>query len=197
MKKEKNLAITYPDIAKQWHPTKNGDLKPSDVMPSSTKVVWWLCPNNHETHGSVKNKVENLSCKKCNTERGTSFPETVIYYYIKRIFPDAIHFYKDLGFELDIYIPSRKIAIEYDGYYFHKNKVKLDIWKNQQCKEKNITIYRLRENLPSLNFYSIDIQCDKKQKYLTSAIEILINKICNEKIKIDILLFCLFIYAII
>ena len=71
---EKNLAITYPDIAKQWHPTKNGDLKPSDVMPSSTKVVWWLCPNNHETHGSVKNKVENLSCKKCNTERGTSFP---------------------------------------------------------------------------------------------------------------------------
>ena len=187
MKKEKNLAITYPDIAKQWHPTKNGDLKPSDVMPSSTKVVWWLCPNNHETHGSVKNKVENLSCKKCNTERGTSFPETVIYYYIKRIFPDAIHFYKDLGFELDIYIPSRKIAIEYDGYYFHKNKVKLDIWKNQQCKEKNITLYRLRENLPSLNFYSIDIQCDKKQKYLTSAIEILINKICNEKIKIDIL----------
>jgi hypothetical protein len=26
-----NLAAMYPDLAKQWHPTRNGELGPSDV----------------------------------------------------------------------------------------------------------------------------------------------------------------------
>lgn len=38
-----SLAFQYPDIASQWHPTKNGDLTPEDVSPGSHKDVWWLC----------------------------------------------------------------------------------------------------------------------------------------------------------
>ena len=34
----------YSDLAKEWHPTKNGDLKPSDVSPGSSHVVWWRLP---------------------------------------------------------------------------------------------------------------------------------------------------------
>lgn len=36
----------YPEIAKQWHPTKNGELTPYDVFSSSRTKVWWLCPNS-------------------------------------------------------------------------------------------------------------------------------------------------------
>ncbi len=36
----------FPDIAKQWHPTKNGTLTPYDVISSSRTKVWWLCPNS-------------------------------------------------------------------------------------------------------------------------------------------------------
>ena len=32
-----NLEYLYPHIAKQWHPTKNGNLKPSQVTPGSDK----------------------------------------------------------------------------------------------------------------------------------------------------------------
>lgn len=37
-----DLKSQFPDLAKEWHPTKNGNLKPTDVFYGSTKKVWWL-----------------------------------------------------------------------------------------------------------------------------------------------------------
>jgi hypothetical protein len=31
--KDNNLEIKFPEIAKQWHPTKNGNFKPKDTTP--------------------------------------------------------------------------------------------------------------------------------------------------------------------
>lgn len=39
-----DLATTYPDISAQWHPTKNGNLRPEMVIAGSHKKVWWLMP---------------------------------------------------------------------------------------------------------------------------------------------------------
>ena len=39
-----DLETLYPEIAKEWHPTKNGDLKPSQIIANSGQVVWWLLP---------------------------------------------------------------------------------------------------------------------------------------------------------
>ena len=36
-----DLETKNPTLAKMWHPTKNGNLKPSDVMAGSCKKVWW------------------------------------------------------------------------------------------------------------------------------------------------------------
>lgn len=38
-----DLATTYPEIARRWHPTKNGNLTPRDVLEGSNKRVWWIC----------------------------------------------------------------------------------------------------------------------------------------------------------
>lgn len=40
---EGNLAALYPEVAKLWHPTLNGSLRPEDVVPGSERKVWWLC----------------------------------------------------------------------------------------------------------------------------------------------------------
>lgn len=40
---EHSLVYLYPEIASQWHPTKNGSLTPSQVFPCSDRVVWWVC----------------------------------------------------------------------------------------------------------------------------------------------------------
>ena len=45
-----DLATMNPELAVQWHPTKNGKLTPQDVTSGSTKNVWWLLPyDNSET----------------------------------------------------------------------------------------------------------------------------------------------------
>ena len=60
-----NFTITHPEIAIQWHPTKNGDLNPSDFTYGSNEVVWWLCPKTcsegckHEWQSSVKSKCKS------------------------------------------------------------------------------------------------------------------------------------------
>lgn len=43
----KTLAEAFPDIAAEWHPTKNGGLKPTDVTPGSERSVWWICEKRH------------------------------------------------------------------------------------------------------------------------------------------------------
>ncbi len=38
-----SLATHTPELARQWHPTKNGELRPDDVLPGAHKDAWWKC----------------------------------------------------------------------------------------------------------------------------------------------------------
>ena len=42
-----DLQTVNPELAKQWHPTKNGNLKPTNVMANSNKIVWWMYQYNN------------------------------------------------------------------------------------------------------------------------------------------------------
>ena len=44
-----SLAALRPEIARLWHPTKNGELLPTGVRPGSNVKAWWLCEAN-DTH---------------------------------------------------------------------------------------------------------------------------------------------------
>lgn len=61
------LATLHPDLAKQWHPTKNGKLTPYDIGPGSGKLVWWKCPegDDHEWRADVKRRSNGRGCPIC------------------------------------------------------------------------------------------------------------------------------------
>ena len=40
---ENSLATQYSRLAAQWHPTRNEGLTPDDVVPGTTRKVWWVC----------------------------------------------------------------------------------------------------------------------------------------------------------
>ena len=61
-----DLLTTYPKIAKEWHPTKNGELNPSQVGPKSNKKVWWLCNNGHEWQATIENRTDGKGCPYCS-----------------------------------------------------------------------------------------------------------------------------------
>lgn len=86
----------------------------------------------------------NLSCPNCHPyEHGSSRGECELYDILSTTGLKIIHNDRNIlsGKELDLYFPELKLAIEYDGKYWH-NKEK-DELKNQLCKSLGIYLIRI------------------------------------------------------
>ena len=164
IKGENDLQTLNPKLAGEWNHEKNRELKPEHVQVHSDKKVWWKCNKGHEWQARIDHRSKGVGCPVCTSERHTSFPEYALLYYLKKYGLDAIHSYKTKGYELDVYIPSKKIAIEYDGGYWHKNKENKDLQKNKKCVKDGIKLYRIRESLMSLDDSSIDYIIENTRK---------------------------------
>ena len=64
-----DLATLRPDLAAQWHPTKNGDLKPTDVTSGSGRKVLWICPLGHEWQAVIYSRVKGNGCPICASNK--------------------------------------------------------------------------------------------------------------------------------
>lgn len=152
-----DFATCYPEIAKEWHPTKNCDVLPTDISKKNGRKVWWLCEYGHEWQATPKDRAnDRTGCPICSSRRNTSFPEQAIYYYVKKLYPDAINRYKgvfDNGMELDIYIPSIQLGVEYDGGAWHNNEEShfKERTKYEICQNKNIFLIRVKERYTNWN----------------------------------------------
>lgn len=175
-----DFQTTNPDLLKDWDYTNN-ELKPDEVFANSHTKVWWICKNKHHYQASLADHTKGIGCPFCNKRKKSSFPEQAIYYYIKQVFPDAVNGYKNndiLGkhMELDIFIPSVNVGIEYDGRVFHnKQSIAKDNRKYNLCHSHNISLIRIMENEPS----TVWKLCDYKITIQPSSSEWLNNAINN------------------
>ena len=69
---EKSLSYLFPDLAKQWHPTKNGPLLPEHFTPGSEKKVWWQNYLGHEWQATI--------CSRIRTERNRIIPDQLVLF---------------------------------------------------------------------------------------------------------------------
>ena len=76
-------------MAKEWHPTKNGDLQPTQVSFGSGKKVWWQCEHGHEWEVGIGQRTSyNTNCPYCSNHRvlkgyndiATTHPQYVKYF---------------------------------------------------------------------------------------------------------------------
>ena len=85
--KSNSLATLFPQIAKEWHSTKNGTLTPNDVTANSHINVWWQCPINdkHEYKSRIDQRTKRKSkCPICQNKK-------IIYENsLEALFPDLI-----------------------------------------------------------------------------------------------------------
>ena len=70
-KKGQSFGDLHPEIAKEWHPTKNGDLNPFDFTKSSGRKVWWKCHkgDDHEWETSIDNRGKGKNCPICSGQK--------------------------------------------------------------------------------------------------------------------------------
>lgn len=60
-----DLASQYPYLAAQWHPQRNGELRPEKVLPGSHRSVWWKCSKGHEWKAMIDSRVNGRGCPIC------------------------------------------------------------------------------------------------------------------------------------
>jgi hypothetical protein len=63
----KKFLSEYPELVSEWHPTKNGELKPEDFTFGSGEKVWWLCPKGHSYDATIGNRTskKGSGCPHC------------------------------------------------------------------------------------------------------------------------------------
>jgi hypothetical protein len=62
----KSLAVTHPSVAAEWHPIRNGEVKPDQVEPDHVMNAWWLCPKGHEFQATVRSRARgSRPCPTC------------------------------------------------------------------------------------------------------------------------------------
>jgi hypothetical protein len=66
-----SLRALRPDVAAEWHPTRNGRLGPEDVTAYSHRKVWWRCSVQpvHEWRASVLNRSGGRGCPYCSNKK--------------------------------------------------------------------------------------------------------------------------------
>lgn len=64
------LTQTHPQLASQWHPTKNAPLTPDKIKENSYKLIWWICPKGHEFPSRVNKRTrQGYGCSFCAGQR--------------------------------------------------------------------------------------------------------------------------------
>lgn len=140
-----DLLTVNPLLAEEWS-DKNNCL-PSSVLPHSHKKVYWKCVAGHPDFlATVKARTYGQGCPICAMESHTSFSEQAIFFFLQKVFPDAKNRYKyNNKVEIDIYIPSLKVGIEYNGYYAHRERIEQDINKRKFLLDEGIKFYVVKE----------------------------------------------------
>jgi len=179
---ENDLDSQYPIIAREWHPTKNAALKPNKVKSKSSRKVWWICSKGHEWQATPANRIlSGTNCPICSSELRSSFPEQTILFYVSKIFSDATSRFiiDNKKTEIDIYIASLKIGIEYNGIYFHKDPVR-DEKKLNYINQMGIKLFRVietNEKLEDFNDDDIPVRYPVRFANLDESISELLNKL--------------------
>lgn len=194
-----DLKSQNPKLSEEFDNKKNIGITPETITVNSGRKVWWICPLGHSYQAEVRGRNRGSNCPICNKRFASSFPEQALFYYIKKAFPDAINKYTDVfnnAMELDIYIPSIKTGIEYDGGFWHNTEEshQRELKKYKVCKKNNIILIRIKEKTKNLckdtadSIYIIENNSSKNMLerhiyHILSLIDIDSNKFFDNKNK--------------
>lgn len=122
-----DLETKRPDLMLDWDWDKNTKL-PEQLMEGSSYTAYWICHVcGHKWACRLDSRTKNMhGCPMCARGGGSSINDYMLYMLLKLSMNcEVLYRYSALvGCEADVFIPSMNIAIEYDGYGFHKQESK-------------------------------------------------------------------------
>lgn len=134
-----SIADKFPLLLEEWS-TEN-DESPKNISFGSEYRAKWKCSTcQHEWSCKVCDRTRGRGCPRCSKK--ISKPEVALFEFVRDElgFADALQGDRKAirPLELDIYVPSKHVAIEYNGVYWHSEKMGKDSkyhynkWKSAQ-----------------------------------------------------------------
>ena len=173
---DNDLATLFPSIAAEWHPTRNGDLKPSDVTSRSNKDVWWMVQvfnektqqmDTFEWKTSINNRIgRNSGCPNLASSHGehairTCLTNNNILFKEQNMFPDRISSFGGLlKDDFAILNENNQViaTIEFNGeqhykpirFGAHDDLEVLNRFEKGKIRDKEKTDYLNKHHIPQL-----------------------------------------------
>jgi hypothetical protein len=163
------------------HPTSKLNLDKFTYKANTSKSTV-LCDNGHEFLSSAQNLIQGTTCPHCRLTRNH---KDLYDYIIDELSLECITNDRSIlsgNLELDIVIPSKKLAIEINGNFWHsflagKKDKNYHLNKTQGCKDKDIHLLHFFE---SELLYNLDI-C---KSIVSAKVNMFKNKIYARKCSI-------------
>lgn len=67
--RERTTLKHYPELLKDWHPTKNEGLIPEEIGAKSKRRVWWRCEIEHEWQAVIGDRTRGTTCPYCTNKK--------------------------------------------------------------------------------------------------------------------------------
>lgn len=149
-------------LLEEWDYEKNS-LDPKQIKPGNNKKVWWKCKKCGEGWlAQVRSRAQmGTGCPRCASFSVKSAKtEKLILEELEKLFPNEkiLHATRSVirPYELDFYFPERKLAIEYNGDYWHSDvhirqcrgmsAVEYHSLKRKLCEEQGVRLAFLWES---------------------------------------------------
>ena len=147
-----SLQALFPEIAQQWHPTKNGCLTPDQVVAGTNTKFWWKCDkgSGHEWDATSSHRTgRGQGCPYC-----TIVPRSKVEIYIAFELNGLIDFRVEEHrlriegklLDIDILVRPLRLAVEFDGSYWHREKQERDKEKTAKLIQSGWRVIRVRES---------------------------------------------------
>lgn len=155
-----DLLTVSPHVATEWDDEKNG-FPPSAIHNGSKSRAWWKCHKGHSWKAIIQSR-RTRGCPSCAFS-GTSQSEQELFRNVSEYLEGSQNRLNvklsgwERGVEVDVVGDWRgeKVAVEYDGSYYHSNSVEKDTSKTHSLLSAGYVVIRVREqnnsNLPRLD----------------------------------------------
>lgn len=150
-----DLTTKHPDLAKEWDHELNGNFKPEMFTRGSNYKAYWKCHQEHSWIATINYRTcsgKGLGCPVCSSLENISAAEKEIVSFLKSNNIEVRQSNRTIleGKELDILLPAYDIAIEFNGLYWHTERMvksktyHYDKWF--QAKQKGIQLIHIWED---------------------------------------------------
>ena len=168
-----SLAALFPELAKEFHPTKNGLLTPNDIVAGGATLIWWQCltNKNHTFKVSCSSRIlKESGCRSCyDSSAGVKAIEDwlekeKIIFIREQTFPSLR---SDRGrlLRFDFFLPDQRIFIEFDGDHHFRSIGKNGNLNSRQDNDKK------KDEFATINKYKlIRIKSEKEMSKLPELV---------------------------